>query len=54
MEQQGLIAYTKEIRGGKMIKCYRATSKGEEVLHEARVKIAELVGEVMEEENGNA
>jgi PadR family transcriptional regulator len=45
----GLLRSRAEVVNGKMRKYYSATAKGRRALAEARTKIRELVGEVLEE-----
>lgn len=48
LEQSGLLRSREEVVGGKVRKYYRATAKGRRMLEEARRKIRELAGEVLE------
>jgi DNA-binding PadR family transcriptional regulator len=45
----GLLRSRAEVVNGKVRKYYSATAKGRRALAEARTKIRELVGEVLEE-----
>jgi PadR family transcriptional regulator, regulatory protein PadR len=49
LERSGYLAREDRLVAGKIRKYYRATVRGEQALEEARVKIAELVAEVLEE-----
>ncbi len=49
LEGSGYLAREDRLVAGKIRKYYRATVQGEQALAEARVKIAELVAEVLEE-----
>ena len=51
LEESGYLIREKRLVEGKVRKYYRATSKGEQTLGAARAKIAELVGEVLKEED---
>jgi DNA-binding PadR family transcriptional regulator len=48
LEAAGYLVREDRVVGGKMRKYYTATAQGRQALEEARLKIAELVGEVME------
>ncbi len=50
LEKSGYLAREDRLVGGKIRKYYRTTPHGEEALAEARVKIAELVAEVLRDE----
>lgn len=49
MEKAGYLTRTDEVVEGKRRRNYRATKKGEKVLQEARIKLKELIGEVVRE-----
>lgn len=49
LEKAGLLSTEGKVVNGKMRKYYRATTKGRRMLAEAREKIQELVGEVIED-----
>ena len=49
LEGAGLVRSRAKVVNGKMRKYYSATAKGRSALTEAREKIRELVGEVLEE-----
>ena len=49
LEESGLLSCKGKVVAGKTRKYYKATAKGRRVLAELRVKIRELVGEVLEE-----
>jgi len=51
LEQQGYLAQERRVVDGRTRKYYAITDKGRAALDEARRKIAELVGEVLEEQN---
>lgn len=50
LEQDGLLTRENAVVEGKRRKYYRITERGRQILAEARLKIAELVNEVLEEE----
>ncbi len=47
LEKAGYLSREDRLVGGKVRKYYRTTPRGEEALAEARVKIGELVAEVL-------
>ncbi|WP_209476505.1 PadR family transcriptional regulator [Thermococcus stetteri] len=49
MEEMGLLKSKWEVKNRKRVRLYRATSKGEELLEEARKKVWELCSELLEE-----
>lgn len=49
LERSGLLSCSEQVVGGKMRKYYKATAKGRRALTEVRVKITELVGEILED-----
>ena len=49
LEKAGFLSAEGKVVNGKMRKYYRATAKGRRMLAEARGKIKELVGEVLED-----
>jgi len=48
LREQGYLAQETRVVGGRVRKYYTITDKGQAALAEARQKIAELVGEVLE------
>lgn len=50
LEQQGYLAQDRRVVDGRTRKYYAITDKGRAALDEARRKIAELVGEVLEDQ----
>jgi len=48
LEEEGYLKSEKKTEQGKMKKYYTTTSKGSKILENSRLKIKELVGEVME------
>lgn len=54
LEQAGLLARADRMVGGRIRKYYISTEEGERALHEARLKVRELVGEVLEGDGGHA
>lgn len=52
LEEDGLLAVEERVVEGKRRKYYRTTEAGDAALAEARVKMRELVGEVLEGEGG--
>jgi DNA-binding PadR family transcriptional regulator len=48
LHEQGYLQCQDRVVGGRRRKYYAITGKGQEALAEARLKIAELVGEVLE------
>jgi DNA-binding PadR family transcriptional regulator len=50
METAGYLSREERVVGGKVRKYYRATTLGEQALAEAKVKISELVSEVLQGE----
>jgi DNA-binding PadR family transcriptional regulator len=48
LEEAGLLRSSRKVVDGKARKYYRATAKGRRVLAEAKEKIRELIGEVLE------
>lgn len=51
LEEQGYLARTDRVVDGRVRKYYVITDEGREALHEAKGKIAELVQEVLEEDD---
>ena len=51
LEEQGYLTHTDRVVEGRVRKYYEITDKGRVALLEAKQKIAELVHEVLEEEN---
>ena len=51
LEEQGYLAREDRVVGGRVRKYYVITDEGNAALQEAKQKIAELVHEVLEEEN---
>jgi PadR family transcriptional regulator PadR len=49
LEKAGLLSAEGKVVNGKMRKYYRATARGRRMLAEAREKIQELVGEILED-----
>ncbi|MDI3474674.1 MAG: hypothetical protein PWQ79_1604 [Thermococcaceae archaeon] len=49
MEEMGLLESRWDVRKGKRVRLYRATSKGEELLERAKEKVRELCSEVLGE-----
>jgi DNA-binding PadR family transcriptional regulator len=49
LREQGYLACESRVVGGRWRKYYTITGKGQAALAEARLKIAELVGEVLEQ-----
>jgi PadR family transcriptional regulator PadR len=47
LETDGLLNSHSEVVNGKVRKYYRATAKGRKTLEEARVKVQELLGELL-------
>jgi PadR family transcriptional regulator PadR len=47
LEKEGYLKSSKAIVGGRVRRCYRATSKGIEALEEAKTKIKELIYEII-------
>ncbi|RMG05355.1 MAG: PadR family transcriptional regulator [Nitrospirae bacterium] len=52
MVKNGYLRSSKKVEGGRVRKYYRITAKGKKALKEARVKIKELVEEVLKEPEG--
>jgi PadR family transcriptional regulator PadR len=52
LEEQGYLASEKQVVAGKVRRCYRLTPQGAAALVEARQKVAELAGEIMDETSG--
>jgi DNA-binding PadR family transcriptional regulator len=48
MEKANFLTSERRVIGGKVRKYYRATARGTQALEEVRLKIRELVGEVLE------
>jgi PadR family transcriptional regulator PadR len=53
LEREGYLESSPEVVRGKMRKYYVVTQKGLSALGEARARIAELVSEVLEQEEGD-
>jgi len=53
LEKDGYLESYRKVVAGKMRKYYRATEEGKRVLEQSKVKIRELVEEVLEERPGN-
>ncbi len=51
LEADGLLSREEQVVGGKVRKYYSATDEGRKALREVRVKMRELVGEVLEDES---
>jgi PadR family transcriptional regulator PadR len=49
MEEIGLLKSRTEVRNGRRVRLYRATSKGKKLLEEAKKKVRELCSEILEE-----
>jgi len=49
LEEDGLLKSNKELVNGKIRKYYRATAKGKNTLRNARVKVQELLNELIDE-----
>lgn len=47
LEKEGYLSVDRRVVEGKVRKYYRITKKGEDVLNEAKIKISELVEEVL-------
>jgi PadR family transcriptional regulator PadR len=52
LEEQGYLASEKQVVAGKVRRYYRLTPQGAAALVEARQKVAELAGEIMDETSG--
>jgi PadR family transcriptional regulator PadR len=52
LEEQGYLVSEKQIVEGKVRRYYRLTPQGAAALAEARQKVAELAGEIMDETSG--
>lgn len=50
LEADGLLIREDQVVGGKVRKYYSATPAGQEALREVRIKMRELVGEVLDEQ----
>lgn len=48
LEQAGLLQSDEQVVEGKVRKYYRTTAKGKKTLQEARIKVQELVNEIIE------
>lgn len=51
LEADGLLSREEQVVGGKVRKYYSATDEGRKALREVRVKMRELVREVLEDES---
>lgn len=47
LESQGLLTSSQVVEGGRVLRYYRATAGGRQVLEEARKALAELAGELL-------
>jgi PadR family transcriptional regulator PadR len=52
LEEQGYLVSEKQVIEGKVRRYYRLTPQGAAALAEARQKVAELAGEIMDETSG--
>jgi PadR family transcriptional regulator PadR len=52
LEEQGYLVSEKQVVEGKVRRYYRLTPQGAAALAEARQKVAELAGEIMDEPGG--
>ncbi len=52
LEEQGYLVSEKQVVEGKVRRYYRLTPQGAAALAEAREKVAELAGEIMDETSG--
>jgi PadR family transcriptional regulator PadR len=52
LEEQGYLVSEKQVVEGKVRRYYRLTPQGAAALAEARQKVAELAGEIMDEPSG--
>jgi PadR family transcriptional regulator PadR len=52
LEEQGYLVSEKQVMEGKVRRYYRLTPQGAAALAEARQKVAELAGEIMDETSG--
>jgi PadR family transcriptional regulator PadR len=53
LEANGLLSREEQVVAGKVRKYYSATDEGQKALQEVRIKMRELVGEVLEDEGSS-